>query len=148
MVIETASPDSFDELLAVQTESILGLTTTYGPEELQKWADYIKGEKARRYSDFENALVRDSNGQVEAFVSWKSDGPQASIECLYVRQPFQGRGVGELLLRHAEGNLEGKTVKVRSTLNAKPFYESHGYKFIGPTTSRAGLTIAEHEKKL
>ena len=148
MITPVDSPDIFPRLLELQTESILGLTDTYTPAELKQWVDYIQTETADRYAAYFNAVSSGAYGELQGFVSWTEGVTDANVECLYVREGYRGQGIGQLLLRHAEADLTGKTVHIRSTLNAQPFYENRGYKFISRTISRAGLEISELEKQM
>lgn len=139
--IRIAKADDFAGLLALQSEVIHGLTDTYPPLQLAKWIEYIKRETADRYTKYNNLGYWDDGG-LQGFVSWSVDGDHANIECLYVREPHQRRGVGSQLLQSAEDHLHDKTIHIRSTLNARPFYEKHGYVFQNTDVSRAGFSIA------
>lgn len=145
---EVTSPKDFEQLLNVQTNSISELTETYTVEELQAWVNYIKSETANRYTKFKNLGYVDEDNNLIAFVSWTAQADSANVECLYTLAPYRGQQIGKSLLREAEANLKNKTVHVRSTLNAQPFYEKNGYSFTAYTLSRAGFRIAQLEKQL
>ena len=139
--------DNFAELLAIQSEVIAGLTESYTHDQLAKWVKYIQREKPDRYGKYSN-LAYWKEGRIQGFVSWSIDGDDAAIECLYVREPYRHQGVGRLLLQGAEKYLYGRAIHVRSTLNAKSFYERNGYVFQNEDTSRAGFLIASLQKRL
>lgn len=145
---EVTPSKDFEQLLEIQLDSIAELTETYSIEELQAWASYIKTETAHRYAKFKNLGYVDKNNNFIAFVSWTEQDNSANIECLYTQAPYRGQQIGKLLLQEAENNLKNKTVHIRSTLNARSFYEKNGYNFISFDKSRAGFKIALLEKQL
>ncbi|HEX8762550.1 MAG TPA: GNAT family N-acetyltransferase [Candidatus Saccharimonadales bacterium] len=148
-MIRPAAPKEFPALLDVQIACIRDLTTTYTQEEINSWVGYLEKEGAGRYAAFNNHVFVDETDHIAGFVSW-SEKPQertAAIECLYTLKEQQGKGIGKLLLQTAEASLpESTAVYVRSTLNARPFYEKQGYHYIENTTSRAGFKVALLEK--
>jgi ribosomal protein S18 acetylase RimI-like enzyme len=149
MIRIAESARDYTTLLAIQIECIEGLTDTYTPDEIQHWVDYLKNETADRYSEYNNTVYVDDSGKIEGFISWKTtEGSSASIESLYIRNSYGGRGIGKLLLQNVEADLPGKTIHVRSTLNAQSFYERNGYIYTGKSISRAGFMISLLKKKL
>ena len=138
----------FPRLLEIQIECINSLTATYTPEQLSRWVGYIREASPHRYSRFSNLAYVDKENTIQAFISWTSSDTDTVVECLYVREPYQNRGIAKILLENAEADLRGKVVRVRSTLNARSFYEHHGYIFKTSDMSRAGFSIACLEKQL
>ena len=60
-----------------------------------------------------------------------------NFECelwgLYVHKDYQGKGIGSRLLEVAEGSLKKqgcKKISIKSTITAREFYESNGYKVL------------------
>lgn len=145
---EATSSKDFEQLLDIQLSSIAGLAETYSAEELQAWIGYIKIETAHRYAKFKNLGYVDKNNNFVAFVSWTEQENSANIECLYTQAPYRGQQIGKFLLQEAEANLHNKRIHIRSTLNAKSFYERNGYSFTNFDVSRAGFRIALLEKQL
>lgn len=143
-----ALPQEYPELLDIQLACIQGLTHTYSQNTIDTWASYIENEGPGRYANYTTYIFADSDTEIAGFVSWsrETSGPDAAIECLYVPEGHQGKGIGGLLLGTAEANLRDATIHVRSTLNARPFYEHNGYNYRGSAVSRAGFVIALLEK--
>ena len=128
-MIRPATPEEFPQLLDIQVRCIRDLTATYGP--------------------YENRVYIGENDRIAGFVSWSQNKPEhvAAIECLYTLKEHRRNGIGKLLLAEAERLIsDGMTITVRSTLNARPFYEQQGYLYKGDTVSRAGFKIALLEK--
>jgi ribosomal protein S18 acetylase RimI-like enzyme len=146
--IRDVPPADFDQLLAIQIDSISSLTGAYPEDALHDWIKYIENETASRYEAFKNRGYTNENNELISFISWTTWNESATIECLYTAFPYRGNQIGRLLLREAEATLKGKTIHVRSTLNAQSFYEKNGYIFTNHSLSRAGLRIALLEKKL
>jgi GNAT superfamily N-acetyltransferase len=147
-VIRSVAPDEYGDLLALQIECIRGLDS-YEPSEIEAWVHYLDGATAERFAGFENRAFTDSDDEIRGFVSWsnESETRAAAIECLYVREICRGQGIGELLLNEAESQLLRGTIShVRSTLNARSFYEQNGYIFRDESISRAGFAIALLDK--
>ena len=68
-----------------------------------------------------------------------------------VSKPFRGRGIGILLLAKAErGIIEkgGKRSRLAAQLQARKFYEKHGYYPVGDVFIQAGCLHIWMEKKL
>lgn len=148
-MIEHVSPEQYPILLDVQTECIRSLGETYGPEEIESWVGYLKEATPERFAAFENRVWVDELGAIGGFASWTADRDfhEAALECLYVRESRRGQGIGRLLLREVEQSLVKDTViQVRSTLNARPFYESNDYLFKEHGVSRAGFSMAILDK--
>lgn len=139
-MISPVTPSDFPELLKIQLDCISKLTKTYSAYDIQEWRSYLESEGADRFAKFNNlAFIKDN--AIQGFISWSLGYGKAVIECLYVQPIYQSKGLGDQLLRSAESRLQGKLIEVRSTLNAVPFYEKHGYAFVEQSKSRAGFDI-------
>ena len=150
VLIHPATSKDFPALLELQVTCISGLNATYTAEEIRNWINYLKSEGASRYALYNN-LVWARKGKVYGFVSWsRNDASQeATIECLYRRQDLHGGGIGGQLLQAAEVQLPPKTmVYVRSTLNARSFYEHKGYAYVENVVSRSGFSAVLLQKYL
>lgn len=148
-MLKDVAPSQYSELLDVQLESIRGLDHIYSQEEIDIWVGYLERATSKRFAEFQNKAWVSGQGNIEGFVSWTEDQSlgTAAVECLYVRRALRGQNIGSLLLREAEGSLAFNTqITVRSTLNARAFYEKNGYTFKERGTSRAGFGIAILEK--
>jgi GNAT superfamily N-acetyltransferase len=149
-MIHLATPKDFPQLLSLQVASITDLNNVYSSKEIKNWIAYIQREGARRYTPY-NTYISVVNKEIIGFVSWSTDELEhtAAIECLYVAKVQQGKGRGRRLLQKTEAALPKSTlITVRSTLNARPFYESNGYEHVDDTLSRAGFSISILEKQL
>ena len=150
-MIRPAAAVEFPRLLAIQLACISELGKGYTSAEIQAWISYLKQEGANRYKAYENDVFTNQRDEVVAFVSWSQERRKrtAAIECLYTLRENRGQGTGRLLLREAELHLISNTIiHVRSTLNARRFYEYNGYSYMGDAASRAGLAISLLEKKI
>jgi len=145
-VIRPNTPEELDQLLAIQVACIQDLTDTYTPVEMKAWIDYIQKETASRYEAFHNLVYTNDSHKIVGFVSWTDDGTEAKIECLYVLSDYRGKHIGQQLLKVAEGQVKAKKVMIRSTLNARSFYEHNGYIFKSEAMSRSGFKIALLER--
>lgn len=148
-MISPASTKELPQLLDIQISCIRDLTETYKPEEINSWIGYLERQGADRYEEYENYVYTDDYNRIAGFVSWSQNESEntASIECLYALKDYRGQGIGRLLLAEAERAISrNTTIAVRSTLNARSFYEQQGYRYIQDATSRAGFKIALLEK--
>jgi L-amino acid N-acyltransferase YncA len=147
-MIRLATPKDFSQLLDLQVTCIANLTSTYSAQEREAWATYIKQEGVDRYAPY-NTYVFLADGRVVGFVSYSTNESEhaAAIECLYVAKMHQEKGLGKQLLQMAESRLpKGTHITIRSTLNARPFYESNGYMHAEDTSSRAGFLVSVMKK--
>jgi N-acetylglutamate synthase-like GNAT family acetyltransferase len=141
----------FPQMLSLQTVCIEKISV-YTPDEIYSWKQYLEREGIKRFAPFQSVLCLSGDNKVIGFASWSTDGKDsANIECLYVLPGQTNHGVGTKLLLELERELSVagyKTVRVRSTLNARPFYEKNGYLFREVGTSRVGFRIAILQKTL
>jgi GNAT superfamily N-acetyltransferase len=149
-MIHAATSRDFPQLLDLQVACISGLGDTYSDKEIDAWITYIKREGVSRYTPYSTRILT-ADERIIGFVSWstnKTEGTTA-IECLYIAKMHQGKGLGRRLLQDVESILPKDTrISVRSTLNARPFYESNKFRHIEDTSSRAGFSISILEKQL
>ena len=79
--------------------------------------------------------VAEANGRMVGFIALRD----ASVEQLYVRQPWTGRGIGSRLIDLAKdrhpGGLELWTFQVNT--GARRFYERHGFRAVEMTDGSA-----------
>lgn len=83
----------------------------------------------------EQRYVAVVKGQVVGFINLSPDGK--TLQALYVRQNYIGRGAGSALMKKAEQVIRQsgrKSMTVTSSVTARPFYEKQGFKVIKPIT--------------
>ena len=77
-------------------------------------------------------VVWEVEDQVVAFIAMSEDDSKSWIDQLYVLPSWTGKGIGHKLLQHAHRVLP-KPIHLytfEQNLNARRFYENHGYKAI------------------
>lgn len=148
-MMQAALPEQYSKLLNIQTECIQTLGDAYTQKEIDTWIGYLERATPERFASFKNSAWTDDRGNIEGFVSWREDDTSntVALECLYVREHLRNQGIGRLLLEKAEADIAvGSRIVVRSTLNARSFYEKYGYTFKERGISRAGFAIVVLEK--
>ena len=123
----------------------------YTLAERESWAFGLKPE---RYGPKDGAVLEVAvrqDGRAVAFCHSAED----QILGLYVDPDWQGRGLGSELLRRAEKAIATRghvVVRVEATISARPFYESHGYRFVAnhrhKTRGGLALTAADMAKTI
>ena len=124
-----------DRIYAIHTSAILELcSTSYSEESVRQWA---ARQTPSQYSPFiearEITLAVSAQEEVVGFghlIQGCKSGSTCEIKGLFVSHRWARKGVGRSLLLHMEQQArEGghTTVHVKSSLNAKGFYEKMGY---------------------
>ena len=124
-----------DRIHAVHTSAILELcSTSYSEESVKQWASR---QAPSQYLPFieagEITLAVTAQEEVVGFghlIKGSTDDSKCEIKGLFVSPRWARKGVGRSLLMHLEQQARESghtTVHVKSSLNAKGFYEKMGY---------------------
>jgi GNAT superfamily N-acetyltransferase len=146
MVTRPFRPSDGAALATLHRRAILALTDEfYGRAERESWASGVTdGGYAAAVADEEIIQVAlDGAGEAIAFCAHRDD----QILALYVDPEWQRHGIGRFLLRRTEPMMAAsgcEVIRVNSSLNATPFYQGCGYRFVGEGwyATVGGLTIA------
>lgn len=119
----------------IHTSAIRELCSShYSQEEIKQWAGRQRLEKYQSLIDMEALAVALLNDQVVGFGNIERYADDTSeISGLYVSPRCSRKGVGRALLCYLEdkAKAEGYTsMRVKSTLNAEPFYQALGYRAV------------------
>jgi ribosomal protein S18 acetylase RimI-like enzyme len=79
-----------------------------------------------------SVVVWEAENQVVGFIATSVDDNSSWIDQLYVLPDWTGSGIGNKLLQHAQRSLARpiKLYTFQQNMNARSFYEHHGYKAI------------------
>jgi len=93
--------------------------------------------------------LRDEQGSLKAGISANCYWDGLEIYDLWVAEELRGTGVGAKLLKSAEryGVDHGAGIAFLKTVDAKEFYEKHGYVVYGELEDRPIGTVLFHMKK-
>ncbi len=138
MKIRRARPEDLPYVAAVHRASILGLCAQhYSAVQLSQWTDALRPEGYAALLASREFLVAEQEGEVLGF--GVLDFSESLINATYVSPRAVRRGVGRRLLEAMEAiaREHGATrLRLSSTLNAVPFYQSLGYQHQGAGTNR------------
>lgn len=169
MNVRDATPADAESVRTVHYESIKGLgTEAYSEEQAAAWAE---GCESADYSsaitnDDLEYLVAETDGEVLGFGSLRlgaPDGYEADVDAeitgIYVHPSVARDGVGTRIYSELERRARASGVGalgLAASLNAVPFYETHGYERVrdvthefssGESTGVTG-TVVEMKKDL
>lgn len=84
--------------------------------------------EVEEFFDYEIRIAVDDQDEPQGFIAYTSD----EIAWLYVNPKNHGQGIGSLLLKEGmAGSEEIKFIEIlEGNLNAKRFYEKHGFKLV------------------
>lgn len=108
----------------------------YPKRVIEVWSGRANAQRLRKKFYLERRYVAVINQQIVGFLTLSKNGK--TLQALYVRQKYMGRGVGNALIKKAEQVIRqssGKKMVVTSTLTARPFYEKHGLNVMKPTAN-------------
>ncbi len=103
----------------------------YPTKTIRAWSGMAKASRLRSSASRAKRWVATNNGQIVGFCDHYLN--TCSVRALYVHKSYQGKGVGAKLLATVEASLKRsgcKIMKIESTITARPFYASQGYKTI------------------
>jgi putative acetyltransferase len=98
-------------------------------------AAWSKGNTAALYRATESDRIRFVAVEKEKIFGFTDMVPDGELTSLYVRPGYLGKGVGRSLLIHIETVAKAMGIKqmhCQSSVNARTFYEKHGYKVTKP----------------
>jgi putative acetyltransferase len=139
MKVREATASDVEAIRTVHAASIRELgTAAYDAEQVAAWAS---GVETATYADIDSAdvsfVVAEDEGTLLGFGSLSfspADDYGAAVDAevtgVYIHPSAARRGVGSLLLAELERRARGRgvgTLGLMSSLNAVPFYETHGY---------------------
>lgn len=144
MEVREARPSDTEAIRSVHRESIEGLgPEAYTDEQVAAWA---AGRDSADYagsieSDETAFVVAEDGRSVVGFGSLRFDSPDADdaavdaeVTGVYVHPSAAREGVGSKLYAELERRARARgarTLGLTASLNAVPFYESHGYERVG-----------------
>lgn len=119
----------------VHTSAIRELCSThYNKEEIKQWSGRQKLAKYQSFIDKEAITVSVLNDQIVGFGNIERYADDTGEICgLYVSPNCSRKGVGRALLSHLEEKAKAEgymNMRVKSTLNAEPFYQAMGYRTV------------------
>jgi putative acetyltransferase len=139
-IIRTASPASTDDaesICEVHHSAVKALSGgPYSRDVLNAWHDAMTVEKIVEAMGKPDMLVfvAEEEGAVVGFGLMQ----KGLVNAIYVHPRFQGKGVGSGLLATIERESvlsETESLTLNASLNARPFYERHGFHVV-----REGMT--------
>lgn len=107
----------------------------YTKRQIAAWSGRIRASWVREHFDAEQRFVAVVHDEIAGFMNISKDGK--TLQALYIRTKYIGRGVGTALLKKAEQILRvsnARHMRVEATITARPFYEKHGLRVIKRTT--------------
>lgn len=110
----------------------------YTAEQIQVWSGRLRVQGYRNAMNRgEKMYVAKANGRIIGFSALIGK----EVRAVYVHPKFAKKGVGKKLLAAVElaaRRMKLKILRLNSSLNAVPFYQSHGYKTLRRTTHLIG----------
>jgi putative acetyltransferase len=101
-------------------------------EIIKAWS---KGNTAALYRTSEKTRIRFVAIESAEIVGFTDMLPDGELMSLYVHPKHLGKGIGKRLLAHIEKEAKTMGIKLmhcQSSVNAKRFYQKHGYKVLKP----------------
>jgi len=123
----------------------------YSKRQIEVWSGRTTAKKFVDSMKYRLRFVAIDNGKIIGFGDFAKDG---KFNALYVHNKYIRKGVGEKLLKKMEREalkMGFKKFTVNSSLTAKYFYKSQGYKVIRKTIFRRpglNLEVYKMEKRL
>jgi len=131
MEIRLAKDKDCAEIARLHRATIRHINSKDYPKKIiEAWSGRTNAKRFRDSLSKCKRWVAVENGKIAGFVD---HGRSDELWGLYVHRDYIGKGLGSKLLKIAEDSLKkqgAKTIKIESTITARPFYEKHGYKFV------------------
>lgn len=157
MKIRLASDGDCAEIARLHRATIRHINSKDYPKKIIKaWSERTNAKRFRDSLSKCKRWVAVEKGKIIGFVD---HGKGDELWGLYVHKDYIGKGLGSKLLKIAENSLKkqgAKTIKIESTITARPFYEKNGYEFVkkglhpvfGDKESGLFVDVCIMEKKL
>ena len=127
MFIRPYHPTDQKEVLTLIKNTIQMINRKdYGAEQIAIWSD-IDETKWSNSLDNHVALVALEEEQIIGFGDMTRTG---YIDRFYIHHEFQGQGIGKVLLKVLEQQVEMPHYSVAASITALPFFESQGYQVL------------------
>lgn len=128
MTLRPARPQDAARLAQVHEASIRELAARhYGPAQIDAWVERARAHWPKR-EVWDGLIVAEDAGKVCGF--GELDLEQQMVTLCYVHPESAGRGVGSALLEQLEEMARAaglEHLRLRSSVNAEPFYRKHGW---------------------
>lgn len=153
MQVREATPEDADGIQTVHAEAIAELASAdYTQEQIDAWLEPIESADYESITSSEYYYVVAENGEeIVGFGSVCSETPdgyestvEGEITGVYVHPSVAGEGVGTSMLSALETEAQAQNIRrlgLESSINAVPFYESHGYERVRKLTHEFGGTV-------
>ncbi len=129
VTIRRADRDDAERIGEIFASSIRELAKDhYNEVQVASWSGGLSVEQIRSRIESGNTYVAEIDGAVVGFVELNLDTRE--LEMVYVDPRYARRGVGSAMVSFAEERARAagvKTLHLRGSLNAVPFYEAMGY---------------------
>ena len=127
--IRRAAPADAVGICELHRSSIRRLcSASYSPEQIASWTEALQPDRYLPAMERFEFFVAEAGGVVGFCIVDPNGG---ELNALYVAPRSSGEGVGSALLEYAERVAIAHSVarlRVKSTVNAVTFYESHGFR--------------------
>ena len=118
-------------LFAIHVDAVTtGCRTHYAPHQIRNWFAGRRPEEYGGHLRRGDIWVAEGGDRILGFTECRPGG----IDRLFVRPDSGGRGVGGRLLGFAiaiASAHDTQPIRIEATLNARTFYERHGFRAIG-----------------
>lgn len=134
--VRAALAEDIQSIYDVHTSAIQELCSThYSQEEVKQWAGRQNLTKYQSIIDKEGMAVGVLSNKIVGFGNTERYTDDTVEICgLFVSPQHSRQGIGNTILQYLEekAKTEGyRNSRVKSSLNAQPFYEAMGYKAVG-----------------
>lgn len=124
---------------AIRAETIAQLTEHYDREALETWAGSITADDFLRSAESFRRWVAVEGSEILGYGDWNPATKE--FAGIYVDPSAQGKGVGSAIYERVEADAREQGAErlwSNATLNARGFYEKHGYSEEGEGYYQAG----------
>lgn len=140
-VLRDATLHDVPALRRIRREAISRLAASMlGVQAAFEWAESAGPDRERRAVEDHLVTVAEVGQRLAGWVETFND----AVEGLYVDPDHASRGVGHLLMQHAEEQIRlagFKAVLLHASRNAEEFYQTCGYRPVGPRSPDVGLPM-------
>lgn len=139
MEIRRFEPGDAEAVARIRAETITQLTEHYDREALEAWAGSITAADFERSAERFRRWVAVEGADIAGYGDWNPETKE--FAGIYVDPSAQGKGVGSALYDKIEADAREQGAQrlwANATLNARGFYEKHGYSEEGEGYYQAG----------